>query len=142
MTYLAKNFGFCAYLICAEATPVSSILIESKFFFSKIIHLSFGKNNLERNPKSGPKNFSRLCTFKTWLGRGVQISCSRQAEAKSTRDNMSQYFYSQPSKKWFCCYLSSLPNNEDVLEMLFITIQEIKIPKTYNILIRILMIQQ
>jgi len=26
-----------------------------------------GNDNLERNPKSEPKKFSRLCTFKEWL---------------------------------------------------------------------------
>jgi len=30
LTNLAKNYGFCAFQVCAEATPVSSILVESK----------------------------------------------------------------------------------------------------------------
>ena len=64
LTYLAKNFGFCAYLECAEATPASSIVVVYKIKFLKNIHFSLGNSNLQRNPKSVPKKFSRLCTFK------------------------------------------------------------------------------
>jgi len=35
-----------------------------KNFFVKNIHFIMGYDNLERNPKSAPKKFSRLCTFK------------------------------------------------------------------------------
>jgi len=35
LTFLAKNFGFCAYLECAEATPASSIVVVSKKLFYK-----------------------------------------------------------------------------------------------------------
>ena len=34
-----------------------------KTIFVKNIHFSMGNDNLERNPKSEPKKFSRLCTF-------------------------------------------------------------------------------
>jgi len=35
-----------------------------KMFFVKNIHFSMGNDNLERNSKSEPKKFPRLCTFK------------------------------------------------------------------------------
>jgi len=71
LTYLAKNFGFCAYLESAEATPASSIVVESKKKFQKNIHFTLGNSNLQRNPKSVPKKFSRLCTFLAFPMRSV-----------------------------------------------------------------------
>ena len=72
-------------------------------------------------------------------------------EGEGNRENLvfrgvylSQYCSTDRQKKWFCYYLSSLSKTpkETILNCQYCLFQgEIEIPQTYNILIRILIIQ-